>query len=101
RALAARPDERAVDVEGAAVRYRAWGPLGAPGVVLVHGGLAPARWWDHIAPLLGAYRVLAPDLTGHGDSDWRSEYDTLQWARELSAVIRDDGLRRPRAGGQT
>jgi len=95
RALAARPDERAIDVEGAAVRYRAWGPMGAPGVVLVHGGLAHARWWDHIAPLLGGYRVLAPDLTGHGDSAWRSEYDTEQWARELAAVIRDDGLERP------
>src|SRR6185312_5755900 len=46
-------------------------------------------------PLLGAYRVLAPDLTGHGDSDWRSAYDTEQWARELSAVIRDDELERP------
>jgi pimeloyl-ACP methyl ester carboxylesterase len=95
RALAVRPEERAVEVEGAAVRYRAWGQAGAPGVVLVHGGLAHGRWWDPIAPLLGGYRVLAPDLTGHGDSDWRDEYDTGQWARELQAVIRDDGLERP------
>jgi pimeloyl-ACP methyl ester carboxylesterase len=69
--------------------------MGAPGVVLVHGGLAHARWWDAIAPLLRGYRVLAPDLTGHGDSAWRSHYDTEQWARELAAVIRDDGLERP------
>ncbi|WP_456284378.1 alpha/beta hydrolase [Microbacterium sp. JZ70] len=95
RALAVRPEQRAVEVEGATVRYRAWGPVGAPGLVLVHGGLAHARWWDHIAPLLGRHRVLAPDLTGHGDSTWRDEYDTTQWAREIAAVIRDDGLTRP------
>jgi pimeloyl-ACP methyl ester carboxylesterase len=95
RALATRPEERSVEVEGACVRYRAWGAVGAPGVVLVHGGLAHGRWWDHVAPLLGGYRVLAPDLTGHGDSDWREVYDTAQWAREIAAVIRDDGLVRP------
>jgi pimeloyl-ACP methyl ester carboxylesterase len=95
RALAERPEEKFVDVEGARVRYRAWGEAGAPGVVLVHGGLAHARWWDHIAPQLSGYRVLAPDLTGHGDSEWRAGYDTTQWARELAAVIRDDVLTSP------
>jgi pimeloyl-ACP methyl ester carboxylesterase len=95
RALAVQPEEKSVDVEGARVRYRAWGAPGAPGVVLVHGGLAHARWWDHIAPHLHGYRVLAPDLTGHGDSEWREGYDTTQWARELAEVIRDDALERP------
>jgi pimeloyl-ACP methyl ester carboxylesterase len=95
RALAVRPDERAVEVEGATVRYRAWGAPDAPGIVLVHGGLAHGRWWDAIAPLLGGYRVVAPDLTGHGDSDWREQYDTEQWAREIAAVIREERLDRP------
>jgi pimeloyl-ACP methyl ester carboxylesterase len=95
RALAVPAEEKSVEVEGARVSYRAWGAVGAPGVVLVHGGLAHARWWDHIAPLLHGYRVLAPDLTGHGDSEWRPQYDTGQWARELAAVTRDDALVRP------
>ena len=38
--------------------------------MLVHGGAAHSRWWDHVAPLLtqGRRRVLALDLSGHGDS---------------------------------
>jgi len=69
------------------IAYRAWGERGQTGIVLVHGGGAHARWWDHIAPLLAdGHRVAAVDLSGHGDSDRRDNYGLDVWAEELLAV---------------
>jgi pimeloyl-ACP methyl ester carboxylesterase len=95
RALAAAPEHRDVEVEGADVHYRAWGDRGAPGLVLVHGGAAHTGWWDHVAPQLTSHRVVALDLTGHGDSGRREVYDMHQWAREVVAVAAAEGLDRP------
>jgi pimeloyl-ACP methyl ester carboxylesterase len=56
-------------------------------VVLVHGGAAHSGWWDHIAPFLSrTHRVIAPDLSGHGDSGTRSSYDLQTWANEVMQV---------------
>ncbi|TNC43618.1 alpha/beta fold hydrolase [Mumia zhuanghuii] len=86
-ALATPYDRREVDVEGARVTYRAWGEPGAPVLVLVHGGAAHAGWWDHVAPFLtAAHRVVALDLSGHGDSDRRDTYDLETYAAEVLAV---------------
>ena len=61
-----------VDVEGASITYRTYGDREDRGIVLVHGGAAHARWWDHIAPLLATgHMVVALDLSGHGDSGRR------------------------------
>lgn len=86
-ALAQAPLHSEVTVDGCAVHVRTWGPAGAPVVVLVHGGAAHSGWWDHVAPLLtAAHRVVALDLSGHGDSAWRPRYGLAQWAREVLAV---------------
>ncbi|WP_369131423.1 alpha/beta fold hydrolase [Modestobacter roseus] len=115
QALADVPEHLDVVVAGARVHARAWGPPGAPGVVLVHGGAAHSGWWDHIAPQLAApqlaasqlaapqlaaprltgHRVVALDLSGHGDSEHRTDYDPLLWAREVVAVGAAAGLDRP------
>ena len=95
RALADAPEHRDVVVAGARVHYRVWGEAGAPGLVLVHGGAAHSGWWDHVAPLLSGHRVVALDLTGHGDSDHREEYDPLLWAREVVAVAAAEDLDHP------
>jgi pimeloyl-ACP methyl ester carboxylesterase len=56
-------------------------------VVLVHGGGAHSGWWDHIAPFFSRnHRVIAPDLSGHGDSGTRSAYDLPTWASEVMAA---------------
>jgi pimeloyl-ACP methyl ester carboxylesterase len=92
-ALATEPDVGFLEVNGARIAYRAWGPAGSDGVVLVHGGAAHARWWDHIAPLLARdVRVVAPDMSGHGDSDHRETYRLDQWAAEVVAVAPAGGI---------
>lgn len=93
---------RWVEVHGARVEYRVWGPEDAPVVVLIHGGLAHAGWWDHLAPLLANHRrVAAVDLTGHGSSDSRERYDFLTWADEVVAVSTAEGSRRPHVVGHS
>ncbi|MFC4604659.1 alpha/beta fold hydrolase [Rhodococcus kronopolitis] len=95
-ALAAPTSTGAVVVEGAQIRFRAWGQAGAPGLVLVHGGAAHSRWWDHIGPLLAdGRRVVALDLSGHGDSDTRDHYSLALWADEVLAVAAAAGIDGP------
>src|SRR5215218_3304911 len=95
RALAAVPERRSVAVDGARIAYRAWGEQGRTGVVLVHGGAAHSGWWDHIGPQLSDHRVVAPDLSGYGDSDYRDAYGMPTWAREIAAVAAAEDLDRP------
>jgi pimeloyl-ACP methyl ester carboxylesterase len=95
QAVADRPAVREVLVEGTPVHYRVWGADDAPGVLLVHGGAAHSGWWDHVAPRLTGRRVVAVDLSGHGDSGRREAYDGHLWAREVVAAGAAEGLRRP------
>jgi pimeloyl-ACP methyl ester carboxylesterase len=91
-ALAVSPEERVVTCEGTSIAYRAWGDPADRNIVLVHGGAAHSRWWDHIAPLLArGWRVVAMDLSGHGDSGRRDRYSLDIWAREVLAVVTDAG----------
>ena len=95
-ALSIEAETGQVEVDAAAVHYRAWGPAGGPGIVLVHGGAAHSRWWDHIGPLLDPRRrVVAMDLTGHGDSGHRDAYELSGWAAEVLAVSRAAGIAGP------
>src|ERR1700744_1553903 len=92
-ALAAPVTEHVTEGDGVPVPYRAWGAPTGRGLILVHGGGAHSRWWDHIAPLLTAdRRVIAIDLTGHGDSGRRDAYSSDVWAGEVMAVAADAGL---------
>ncbi|MET0371516.1 MAG: alpha/beta hydrolase [Sphingobium sp.] len=81
--------EHRVEVEGASIAYRGWNLEASdlPGLILIHGFRAHARWWDHIAPsLASSHRVAAIDLSGMGDSDRRPVYARQQLAREVLAV---------------
>jgi pimeloyl-ACP methyl ester carboxylesterase len=95
-ALAAPVTERAAVQDGVSIAYRMWGPPTGRGIVLVHGGGAHSRWWDHIGPLLATgRRVVALDLSGHGDSGRRASYSFEGWAQEILAVAADAGLGAP------
>jgi len=61
-------------------------------LVFVHGGAAHSGWWDHIAPFFSStHRVIAPDLSGHGDSGTRKNYSLEIWAREVMAAAAASG----------
>ncbi len=89
-AIATVPDHRHIDVDGVRIAYRAWGREGDPVTVLVHGGAAHAGWWDHVGPhLVGSAageRVVALDLSGHGDSEHADTYSLEAWAAQVVAV---------------
>lgn len=58
------------------LHYVAWGDPDAPPLVLVHGGRDHCRSWDWTARALAKdWRIIAPDLRGHGDSAWSPDGD--------------------------
>lgn len=97
-ALAAPHESRFVDVQGCRIHYLRWGDPRSPGLVLVHGGAAHAHWWSFLAPLLMRdHHVIAPDLSGHGESGRRDRYPRELWAEEVLAVSEDAGFIAPPA----
>jgi pimeloyl-ACP methyl ester carboxylesterase len=86
-----------VTANGVRLHYCEWGNPDAPAVVLLHGGSAHAHWWDLFAAAIAdAYRVLAFDLRGHGDSAHVSPpaYTVADMAADIAAAIETLGLTR-------
>ncbi len=53
------------------LHYVDWGNQDAPPLLLVHGGRDHCRNWDWVAESLRKdWHIIAPDLRGHGDSQW-------------------------------
>lgn len=96
RALAVPFSQEEVKVDGCSIRSLAWGEPDRRGLVFVHGGGAHAHWWTHVAATFAAeFRVVAIDLSGHGDSGHRDAYALDQWTDEVVAVAETtqiDGL---------
>lgn len=76
-----------------------WGMADASGdepvLFMVHGGAVTAHTWDLVALQLARhYRVIAPDIRGHGDSEWPrdSDSDHHEMMEDLVAIIADLGL---------
>lgn len=95
-AVAHRPRAATTTVDGCAIHHLAWGDPAAPGLILVHGGAAHARWWSFVAPLLAErFHVVALDLSGHGESGRRRDYEPATWSDEVMAVAAACGMQRP------
>ena len=72
------------------LRYVDWGNAEAPPLILLHGGRDHSRSWDWTAQELRAkWHVIAPDLRGHGDSDWSpdGDYGGLAMLYDLAQLI--------------
>jgi pimeloyl-ACP methyl ester carboxylesterase len=93
RAISVPLTDQYVEVDGCPIHYLAWGAEGGRGLVFVHGGGAHAHWWTHVAATFATeYRVVALDLSGHGDSGHREVYRIEQWTDEVVAVAGDAGF---------
>ena len=92
-ALAQAPERLEQRVQGAPLEVLAWGRVGDPGVLLLHGNGAHADWYSFIAPLLlPGRRVVAMSFSGMGRSGWRTQYSVSQWADEALEVAQATGL---------
>jgi pimeloyl-ACP methyl ester carboxylesterase len=80
--------ERADEANGTLI---AWSEMGAgPPLVLLHGFQQSRRTWRRVAPLLAdGFRLLLPDLPGHGLSGRPDAPYTLTWYAETMAAWMD------------
>jgi 3-oxoadipate enol-lactonase len=87
------PAGRAVTLAGRGTTFVrvAEGPPGAPTILLVHGLFASAdlNWSLAIPELATAYRVVAPDLRGHGDGIRTRHFDGEECADDLAAIVHE------------
>ncbi len=77
------------------LHYVDWGNPSAPPLLLVHGGRDHCRNWDWIAlALREQWHVIAPDLRGHGDSQWSTEgsYRMDSYVYDLAQLIHQQNL---------
>ncbi len=77
------------------LHYVDWGNEGAPPLVLVHGGRDHCRNWDWVAERLRRdWHILAPDLRGHGDSQWLTgaNYGMIDYVYDLAQLVHQKKL---------
>lgn len=72
------------------LHYVDWGNDEAEPILLVHGGRDHCRNWDWLArELREDYHIVAPDLRGHGDSEWSigGTYGTLEFVYDIAQLV--------------
>ncbi|WP_372570665.1 alpha/beta fold hydrolase [Ruegeria jejuensis] len=75
------------------------GPEDAPPILLIHGWSQHHLSWERQYPLADEFRLIMPDLRGHGASDKPDEpeaYDnSTPWAGDIAAIIESLALDHP------
>ena len=72
------------------LQFVEWGNPQAQTIVFVHGVRDHSRTWDDVLQYFADdYHIVAPDLRGHGDSEWvnGSGYDFLDYLYDLYQLI--------------
>jgi pimeloyl-ACP methyl ester carboxylesterase len=86
----AGPTSRVYFSQRLRLHYVDWGNGGAPPMILLHGGQDHCRNWDWVAQRLRhQWHVIAPDLRGHGDSQWSAtgSYTMAGYVYDLAQLI--------------
>ncbi|MGD1905569.1 MAG: alpha/beta fold hydrolase [Leptolyngbyaceae cyanobacterium] len=89
--------EQTLTVRGLDLCVCTWGESDSPPVLCLHGVLEQGAIWDDLAPTLVAqgYRVIAPDLRGHGKSAHlgpEGNYQLLDHLADVDALVQVLGL---------
>ncbi len=77
------------------LHYLDWGNEGAPPLLLIHGNRDHCHNWDWVAQeLRDQYHIIAPDLRGHGDSQWAtgSTYASLEFVYDIAQLVHQTKL---------
>ncbi len=72
------------------LHYVDWGNEDAPALLLIHGGRDHCRNWDWVAEQLrDDYHIIAPDLRGHGDSQWMigGSYNHVDYVYDIAQLL--------------
>ena len=72
------------------LHYVDWGNEDAPTLLMVHGGRDHCRNWDWVADeLRHDYHIIAPDLRGHGDSQWMlgGSYTIIDYVYDIAQLL--------------
>ena len=82
-------------VNGLDIYHTDWNSAAPRALLMIHGFNVQSHTWDPIASVLSRhYRVICPDLRGHGQSAWtRQGYWSEQFASDLIAVLEHNGIR--------
>ena len=73
------------------LHYVDWGNPEKPPLLLIHGGRDHARNWDWVAQdLRRDFHIIAPDLRGHGDSQWAvgGSYAMVDYTLDVDQLLR-------------
>ena len=92
---ASGPTSRVYFSQRLRLHYVDWGNPGAPPLILLHGGRDHCRNWDWVASRLRhEWHVIAPDLRGHGDSQWSTDgyYNMPGYIYDLAQLIHQQQL---------
>ncbi|NET35007.1 MAG: alpha/beta fold hydrolase [Cyanothece sp. SIO1E1] len=81
-------------VRGLRLRICSWGPETGPVIFCLHGILEHGAAWDGVAGSLAnlGYRVIAPDLRGHGHSEHAGvsgSYQLLDYLGDVDAIAQE------------
>ncbi len=77
------------------LHYVDWGNEDKPALLLLHGGRDHCRNWDWVAQALrDDYHIVAPDLRGHGDSQWvlGSGYAMVDYVYDIAQLVNQKHL---------
>ena len=86
----AGPASRSYFSQRLRLHYADWGNEDKPPLLLIHGGRDHCRSWDWVAEhFADDYHVIAPDLRGHGDSEWTkgSAYAFYEFVYDIAQLI--------------
>ena len=89
------PTSRSYVSQRLRLHYVDWGNPGAPPLLLLHGARDHCRAWDWVATRLRRdWHVIAPDLRGHGDSQWSPDasYTMAGYIYDLAQLIHQQRL---------